>query len=123
MSAELRIATLTESDLSRLVREAVESYVTAKRRAQGQIHAGEDEAAPLLLTYQQAAEAMSVSAVTVRRMASRGEIPVVRLGKSTRIPARWLESWVEEQTRQAEAEVQAAAEMALRRGRMRGAAR
>ena len=51
----------------------------------------------LLLSIQDTAKQLNVSVRTVRRMIEAGELPVVRVRRSVRIPANALETWVEKQ--------------------------
>jgi len=53
---------------------------------------------PLLLDAVEAANALSLSRAKVVAMASRGEIPSVRIGRSLRIPRDPLVAWVEGRT-------------------------
>ncbi|MDP9236707.1 MAG: helix-turn-helix domain-containing protein [Chloroflexota bacterium] len=53
----------------------------------------------LLLTVPEAAEALSVGRSKLFRMASAGEIPSVRLGRSVRISAEVLRHWVDERVK------------------------
>ncbi len=51
---------------------------------------------PLLWNLDEAARQLgNVSTRTVRRMLERGELPVVRVGRSVRIPAQAVRSWVD----------------------------
>lgn len=49
----------------------------------------------ILLTVSEAAEMCGYSRSFLYNLIDRGEIPVVRVGRSTRIPKMWLEKWVE----------------------------
>ena len=51
----------------------------------------------LLLTPQQAAEALAISPRKLWSMTSAGEIPHVRLGRSVRYPIADLEHWIDGQ--------------------------
>lgn len=53
---------------------------------------------PLLLDAAEAANALSLSRAKVFAMASRGEIPSLRIGRSLRIPRDPLVAWVQERT-------------------------
>jgi excisionase family DNA binding protein len=53
--------------------------------------------ARLALRIGEAADLLSVSSDTVARMVREGELPVVRLRGSVRIPRRGLEQWLDEQ--------------------------
>ena len=53
---------------------------------------------PMLLHAAEAANALSLSRAKVVAMASRGEIPSVRIGRSLRIPRDPLVAWVEGRT-------------------------
>jgi excisionase family DNA binding protein len=53
---------------------------------------------PLLLDAAEAANALSLSRAKVVAMASRGEIPSVRIGRSLRIPRDPLLVWIEANT-------------------------
>lgn len=48
-----------------------------------------------LLTRKEAAEKMRVSLPTLDRLAARSDFPVVRLGRSVKIPDQLLDEWVE----------------------------
>ena len=52
----------------------------------------------LALKQTEVAELLGVSPDTVKRMIRDGELPVVRLRGSVRIPRRGLEQWVDEHT-------------------------
>jgi excisionase family DNA binding protein len=53
---------------------------------------------PELLRVSDAAKLLSMSKSKVYEMAEKGEVPVVRIGTSVRIPRRKLLAWVEERT-------------------------
>lgn len=53
---------------------------------------------PQLLNVDQAAEAMSVSTKTVRRLIATGEVPHVRVGRAVRIRTRDLDRYIEAAT-------------------------
>jgi len=53
----------------------------------------------LLVTVSTAQEALSIGRTKLYELLATGEIgPVVRIGRSIRIPAKALEQWVEERT-------------------------
>lgn len=52
---------------------------------------------PLLLTTQEAAEALAISPRKLWGMTASGEIPHVRLGRSVRYPVDDLQRWIESQ--------------------------
>ena len=52
----------------------------------------------LALSQAETAELLGVSRDTVKRMIRDGDLPVVRLRGSVRIPRRGLEAWVDEHT-------------------------
>jgi excisionase family DNA binding protein len=47
-----------------------------------------------LLTVPEAARRLSLGRATAYLLAQRGELPVVRIGRAVRIPARALEAWI-----------------------------
>ena len=51
----------------------------------------------LLLRYPEAAARLSVSRTTIYQLISKGELPVVRIGRSRRIPADALHVWLHRQ--------------------------
>jgi excisionase family DNA binding protein len=51
---------------------------------------------PLLLTPKEAAKALSISDRTLWALTDRGEIPVMRIGRSVRYDPRSLSRWIEE---------------------------
>ena len=51
--------------------------------------------APMLLTLGQVARELGVHKSTVERMHSRGELPVVRIGRNVRVRHRELAAWVD----------------------------
>jgi len=51
----------------------------------------------LLLTPQQAAEALAISPRKLWGMTASGEIPHIRLGRSVRYPVDHLQHWINEQ--------------------------
>ena len=53
---------------------------------------------PLLLRAEECARILGLGRSKVFQMMQRGELPVVRIGRSVRIPARALELWVNERT-------------------------
>lgn len=50
----------------------------------------------LLLTVSEAAQMCGYSRSFLYEAVNRGEIPTIRLGRTCRIPAAWLEKWVSE---------------------------
>lgn len=56
---------------------------------------------PLTVTPDRAADMLGLAASVVRQMLYRGEIPALKVGRRWLIPVKALESWVEEQTKQA----------------------
>lgn len=53
---------------------------------------------PLLLTIRQAARRIQMSDYKTYMMARSGDLPLVRIGRSVRIPVKALERWVEDRT-------------------------
>lgn len=53
----------------------------------------------LLLTVDQAAEALNCGRAHIYNLAKRGEIPIVRLGRALRVPKEWVEQRVAQATR------------------------
>jgi excisionase family DNA binding protein len=53
----------------------------------------------LLLTPQEAAEALAISPRKLWGMTASGEIPCVRLGRSVRYPVNDLQRWIDHQTK------------------------
>jgi excisionase family DNA binding protein len=51
----------------------------------------------LLIRVSEAAERLSIARSKAYLMAQTGELPVVRLGKSIRVPVKLLDEWVEQQ--------------------------
>ena len=51
----------------------------------------------LLLTPQEAAEALSINRSTLYKLLMRGEIPSILIGRSRRIPVHGLEEWITQQ--------------------------
>lgn len=51
----------------------------------------------LLLKGEAVAERLQLGRSKVYLMMARGELPVIRIGKSVRVPARALERWIEQQ--------------------------
>jgi excisionase family DNA binding protein len=47
-----------------------------------------------LLTVPEAARRLSLGRATAYLLVQRGELPVVRIGRAVRIPARALEAWI-----------------------------
>ena len=58
-------------------------------------------AVPLLLTFEGAAEALGVSARTVRRMVDAGELPYIRIRGAVRLPCDALRAWIAQHQRNA----------------------
>jgi excisionase family DNA binding protein len=50
----------------------------------------------LVYTISEAAEALALGMRTVQRLIARGELPVIRTGRSVRVRVEDLERWVEE---------------------------
>lgn len=50
----------------------------------------------LLLRVDEAARLCGYSRAFMYEAINRGEIPVIRLGRTTRIPKAWLEKWISE---------------------------
>lgn len=52
----------------------------------------------LLLRLPEAAEVLGLGRSTLYALVARGELPVVRMGRSVRVPAAALEAWVSQNT-------------------------
>jgi len=52
----------------------------------------------LLLKVEDAAALIDVSRSTFYQLINAGRVPVVRIGRSVRVPRAWLEKWISEQT-------------------------
>lgn len=58
-----------------------------------------DEApSPILLRAEEVALQLGLGRTKVFEMLAAGELPVVRIGRSVRVPRRSLEQWVDSQT-------------------------
>ncbi|MDP9370105.1 MAG: helix-turn-helix domain-containing protein [Chloroflexota bacterium] len=57
---------------------------------------------PLLLRAEEAAKILSLGRSTIFQMLASGELPVVRIGRSVRIPRSELEIWIRARTERAE---------------------
>ena len=55
------------------------------------------EPSRILLRLPEAAQALSIGRATIYQLVNRGELPVVRIGRSVRIPVTALEAWAERQ--------------------------
>jgi excisionase family DNA binding protein len=53
---------------------------------------------PVLLTVPEVARRLSLGRATTYLLVQRGALPVVRIGRSVRVPARALEQWVQQHT-------------------------
>lgn len=53
-------------------------------------------AQPLLLTVPQVARMLNIGNTKVRMLLSSGELPRVRIGRSVRVPAAALHTWLEQ---------------------------
>jgi excisionase family DNA binding protein len=51
-----------------------------------------------LLRVEEAAEVLQVGRTKVYELMARGELPVVRIGRSVRIPLRSLQEWIVDRT-------------------------
>jgi excisionase family DNA binding protein len=58
-------------------------------------------AGPLLLRASEVAAILGIGRSTVFELAASGELPVVRIGRSVRVPRHALYRWIEERTQQA----------------------
>jgi excisionase family DNA binding protein len=56
---------------------------------------------PLLLRAAEVAAILGIGRSTVFELAASGELPVVRIGRSVRVPRHALYRWIEERTQQA----------------------
>ena len=56
---------------------------------------------PLLLKAEEVAKLLRIGRSKVFAMLAAGELPVVRLGRSVRVPRAALEGWIEERTQAA----------------------
>ncbi len=56
----------------------------------------------LLLRIPEAAQRLGLGRSTVYELVAAGELPIVRIGKSVRIPVSRLEAWVEDRAREAD---------------------
>lgn len=54
----------------------------------------------LLLTFPEAAARTGLGRSTLYEIVGRGEIPVVKIGRSARIPVSELEAWVQKKLRE-----------------------
>lgn len=57
----------------------------------------------ILLSVKEAAEILGYSKSFLYLQASEGKIPIIRLGRTARIPRKWLEEWVAGETKKWEA--------------------
>jgi excisionase family DNA binding protein len=57
-----------------------------------------------LLRVEEAARFLNLGRSKTYQLVASGELPVVRIGKSVRVPARALERWIEERTADGAAE-------------------
>ena len=64
---------------------------------------GLETAGRLLLKADEVARRLSLGRATVYLMMASGELPTLRKGRAVRVPARALESWIEERTTSPEA--------------------
>jgi excisionase family DNA binding protein len=55
---------------------------------------GTDEHGRRLLRVDEAAERLTISASTTRRLIARGDLPAVKVGHSLRVPEDELEEWL-----------------------------
>jgi excisionase family DNA binding protein len=55
----------------------------------------------LLLTVREAQDVLSLGRSKLYELIASGELPVVRIGRAVRLPARALEAWVAKQQQQA----------------------
>ncbi|PZN12001.1 MAG: DNA-binding protein [Bacillota bacterium] len=53
------------------------------------------ERSPELLTVAQAAALCNLSRSHVYQLVQRGEWPALRIGRTLRIPRRWVETWID----------------------------
>jgi excisionase family DNA binding protein len=60
-----------------------------------------EKVGPLLLTSRQAAEALAISERKLWDLTKRGDIPVVRIGRSVRYAPADLQAWIESKTKRA----------------------
>lgn len=51
----------------------------------------------ILLRISEAAEVLGISRSHLYAAIQRGDVPVIRIGRTARIPAAWLNRWVNEQ--------------------------
>ena len=68
----------------------------------------------LLLTVREAAEVVSISRTHAYKLLATGEWPVIKIGRSTRIPVAELRKWVEQQTQTAQDSIQVSRAAPLR---------
>jgi excisionase family DNA binding protein len=61
---------------------------------------GNSEIAPVLLTVAEAGRALAVGRTTIYELIRNGELEVIRIGRSTRIPVDAIAAFVERQRRQ-----------------------
>ena len=85
-------------DIVATLRELIE-YLTELSSAHSSVHASSPpQDLPMLLDAKEAAKLLTLSRAKVCDMASRGEIPSVRVGRSLRIPRDRLVAWVNDRT-------------------------
>ena len=59
-----------------------------------------DQVQPILLRVEQVAKALGIARSTVYVLIAGGELPVVRIGRATRVPRSAVEQWVRCRTEQ-----------------------
>lgn len=53
----------------------------------------------LLLKAAEVADRLSIGRATAYEMMASGTLPIIRIGRAVRVPARALEAWIDEQQR------------------------
>jgi excisionase family DNA binding protein len=76
---------------------------------------GNGEFAPVLLTVSEAGQALAVGRTTVYELIRSGQLEVIRIGRSTRIPVDAIAAFVDRQRRQQRRATRAHALLAPRR--------
>lgn len=91
-----QLAIFQSEQIERPERDSSANRPTARRAAESSTHlSGGSRSVEALLTSREAAEVLKIHPKVLERMAKRGEIPALKVGKFWRYRATTLDAWIQ----------------------------